>query len=119
MKKLFLIVVMLFAVATTQAQTASPDVIDTLETNSRYARGKVVLPETIAKDMIIERATINDQNVIIAQFNRRLNEKEIELVKTYMGFYYEKKLPKGKKYNTSAPDIRNTKKRCIITFYKY
>lgn len=119
MKKLFLIAVMLLAVATTKAQTKTPDVIDTLETSSRYARGKVVLPENIANDMVIERSKINDQDVIIAEFSRRLTETEIELVKTYVGFYYEKCQPKGKKYNTSAPDIRNTKKRCAMIFYKH
>ena len=116
MKKLFLIAVMLFAVATAQAQSCTE--IDTLQTNSRFARGKVVLPENIAKDMVIERSKVNDQDVINVQFNRRLNETEIELVKTYMGYYYEKSLPKGKKYNTSAPDIRNIKRRCIMIFYK-
>lgn len=116
MKKLLFIAVMLFAVGTARAQSNSSE-IDTLQTNSKYAKGKVVLPEDIAKGMVIERLVINKQDVIKVTFKRRLTETEIELVKTYMAHYYERPYPKLRKYNTSAPDINNKRWRCIMIFY--
>ena len=117
MKKLFLIAVTLFVVTTTQAQTNdNVDVVDTLTTNSKLAQNKLTLPKNISEEMVISRNTIN--GTLVATFTKHLAESDIELVKNYINYYYERWQPNGSKYNSSAPDIVNKKRSCVITFYK-
>jgi hypothetical protein len=117
MKKLFFIAVTLFAVTTTQAQTSNNvDVVDTLTTNSKLAQNKLTLPNNISEEMVISRNATN--GTLVATFTKHLTESDIELVKNYINYYYERWQPKGSKYNSSAPDIDNKKRSCVIIFYK-
>ena len=117
MKKVFFIAVVLFGVTTAKAQTTNKvDVVDTLETCSKLAQNKLTLPTNISEDMTISRNASN--GTLVATFTKHLAESDIELVKNYINYYYERWQPKGSKYNSSAPDIDNKKNKCVITFYK-
>ena len=117
MKKVLLIAVVMFAVTTTQAQTSNNvDVVDTLTTNSKLAQNKLTLPKNISEEMVISRNVTN--GTLVATFTKHLTESDIELVKNYINYYYERWQPNNSKYNSSAPDIDNKKRNCVITFYK-
>jgi hypothetical protein len=107
MKKLFLIAVMLFAVATAQAQTQTDE-------------NPPKLPANLSENMTIEQVNRNTIDATLTiTFNRHLTENEIELVKAYVLYHYDWKQPIGNKYNPHSPDIfNNQKKRCTLKFYK-
>jgi hypothetical protein len=120
MKKLFFIAVTLFAVTTTQAQTVNgEEVVDTLTTNSKLAQNKLTLPNNISSEMTIEQFDRGTPNAtLVYTFTKHLTEVEIELIKNYTYYYYQKWQPKETRFNAQSPDIKNKKRGCVIIFYK-
>jgi hypothetical protein len=113
MKKLFLIAVMLFAVATTKAQS---HIGDTLKTNSNWVKTKAVLPKDVTDVMTITRN--KEEKTLVVVFSKHLTQDELELVKNYVRYYYDWGVPPEQGYNCNAPDVYNEKKKCKLVFYQ-
>ena len=112
MKKLFIISAVLFTTMSVKAQAV---IGDTLKTNSQWIKTKAVLPKDVTDVMTIVRN--NEQNTLVANFNKHLTQDELELVKNYVRFYYDWGNEQGG-YNCNAPDVYNEKKTCRLVFYK-
>jgi len=125
MKKLFLIAVMLLAVATTKAQTQA--VTDSTKNKKWelaikgqwYLVTPPKLPQTLTQDMVIEQINRGLPNsVLTITFKKQLTENEIELVKEYVLYHYDWAQTRDNKVNSYSPDIDNTKNKCVMKFYK-
>ena len=116
MKKLFFIAVVLFA-TNVKAQTINAD---TLKTNSKWVKTKVVLPKEVTDVMTITRDKEN--KTLVAVFGKHLTQDELELVKNYIRYYYDSYgkewgSPRDEGYDSNAPDVYNEKKSCRLVFY--
>ena len=113
MKKLFIISAVLFTTMSVKAQVV---VGDTLKTNSQWVKQKPILPKEVNEVMSIVRD--KNDNTLVVNINKHLNENELELVKNYIGYYYDWVAPIGQKYVANSPDVYNEKKTCKLIFYK-
>jgi hypothetical protein len=126
MKKVILIAIVLFGVATAQAQTQA--VTDSTKNKKWelaikgqwYLVTPPKLPQTLTQDMVIEQINRGLPNAVLTiTFKKELTENEIELVKEYVLYHYDwAQTNRDNKVNSYAPDIDNTKKKCVMKFYK-